>query len=38
MLLEDQYGVGDVINIGDSTTGTVEAVGQPAHHAAAPQT
>ncbi len=26
MLLEDQYGVGDVINIGDSTTGTVEAV------------
>jgi small conductance mechanosensitive channel len=26
MLLEDQYGVGDVINIGDATTGTVEAV------------
>jgi small conductance mechanosensitive channel len=26
MLLEDQYGVGDVINIGDSTIGTVEAV------------
>ena len=26
MLLEDQYGVGDVINIGDKTTGTVEAV------------
>ena len=26
MLLEDQYGVGDVINIGESTTGTVEAV------------
>ena len=33
MLMEDQYGVGDVVDLGEAV-GTVESVG-PAHHPAA---